>query len=269
MNKIVIVPTLKKFELKRMFNDYLKELSSFDDSIKFDENGEPIYKYFDCYFSDKDRYPFFFCENDLIVGFCLLRELGNLSYEIAEFYIKSEFRNKELGKDFAKQITDMFMGEIEFSTCKKNERAVRFWNGFCSLFDSFEFSSDETHNYWSIRKDKKSNSHTLNLNPIYFDLMNCGEKIFEGRLNDEKRQTFNVLDTITFFKEPDKLEHFDAVILNRFEFKNFDEMASVLDKAKLGFKDKTKQEMVDVYRSFYPKEKEEKYGVVVFEIRKI
>ena len=70
MNKIVIVPTLKKFELKRMFNDYLKELSSFDDSIKFDENGEPIYRYFDCYFSDKDRYPFFFCENDLIVGFC-------------------------------------------------------------------------------------------------------------------------------------------------------------------------------------------------------
>lgn len=269
MNKITIVPTLKKFELRELLNEYLTELAEFDNTISFDENKKPIYKYFECYFVDKDRFPFFFFVNNKIAGFCLVREIKNLHYEIAEFYIIPEFRNKEYGKDFAKQIADTFMGEIEFSTRKTNERAVRFWNGFSSMFEDFERQENSTHFCWSIRTKDCSTSHTLNLNPVYYDLMDNGEKIFEGRLNDEKRQSFNVLDTVTFFKEPDKTESFDTAILNKFLFKNFDEMANTLDKEKLGFKDMTKEEMVKVYRSFYPKDREEKYGVVVFEIRKI
>ncbi len=53
--------------------------------------------------------------------------------------------------------------------------------------------------------------HTLSLSPIYFELIKSGEKTLEGRLNDEKRKDFNVLDTITFYKLPDKAQTLTAI----------------------------------------------------------
>ena len=44
----------------------------------------------------------------------------------------------------------------------------------------------------------------------------------EGRLYDDKRKGFNVGDKITFFKEPEKVETIDALILNKYLFKSFD-----------------------------------------------
>ena len=38
-------------------------------------------------------------------------------------------------------------------------------------------------------------------------------------------------------------------------------------KAELGFADKTKEEMIDLYRMIYKKEDEERFGVVVFKIK--
>lgn len=111
------------------------------------------------------------------------------------------------------------------------------------------------------------NVHTLNLQEKYFELIKNNIKTLEGRLNDEKRQAFNVGDKILFFKEPDRVEMLEAVIVDKYIFKNFDEMAENLDKAELGFESVSKQEMVDVYRKIYPREKEEKYGVVIFRVR--
>ena len=60
-----------------------------------------------------------------------------------------------------------------------------------------------------------------------------------------------------------------AIILDKYLFNNFDEMANELDKSKLGFAIKTKEEMVNVYRTIYTLEDENKYGVVVFKIKLI
>ena len=103
--------------------------------------------------------------------------------------------------------------------------------------------------------------------PIYFDLIKSGEKTFESRLNDEKRQGFNIGDNITFYKEPERVETMKAIILDRYEFENFEQMANELDKSKLGFKDKTKQEMINTYRTIYKTEDELKHGVVIFNIK--
>ena len=42
------------------------------------------------------------------------------------------------------------------------------------------------------------NVHTLNLQEKYFELIKNNIKTLEGRLNDEKRQAFNVGDKILF-----------------------------------------------------------------------
>lgn len=114
--------------------------------------------------------------------------------------------------------------------------------------------------------EKLKKFHTMNLNAEYFELIKQGEKIFEGRLNDEKRKAMNVGDVITFFKEPERVESFDAIITQKIEFKDFDQMSKVINKKDLGFDEKTRQEMLDVYHSFYSKEDEEKYGVVAIKV---
>ena len=109
----------------------------------------------------------------------------------------------------------------------------------------------------------------MNLNPAYFDLISRGDKVLEGRLNDEKRQKFEIGDIITFYKEPERKETIKAIILDKYLFDNFDEMANSLDKSELGFEKSSKEEMVQVYRTIYTLEDENKYGVVIFRIKLI
>ncbi len=266
MRKIQIVPLMRMEEMRKYFYEYLTELSGFDKSIKFNDNGTPIYQWFDCYWEDKARYPLYLVVDDQVAGLALVRELGNMQYEIAEFYVCPQFRNNDNAIWFATEITNLFEGQFEFSTTLANTRAVKFWDKFVLSFSGNSSSDDNVWKRWIIRKvDHKS--HTLNLNPIYFELIKNKQKILEGRLNDEKRKAFNIGDTITFYKEPEKKETIQAVILDKYIFNNFDQMASKLDKSQLGFEKSTTQEMINVYRTIYLRKDENKYGVVVFKIK--
>lgn len=268
MRKIQIVPLSKMEEMRKYFYEYLVELSEFDPDIKFDEKGVPIYKWYDCYWDDKDRFPFYLVVDNTIAGLAMIRELDNMLYDIAEFYVCPEFRKDGNAIWFATELTNLFEGEFVFSTRFTNPRAIRFWDKFAKLFESNEYSDDEIWRSWTIRKTNFK-KHSLNLNPIYYDLIKKGEKILEGRLNDEKRKAFNIGDKITFHRQADIPETMEAIILDKYIFKNFDEMADSLNKADLGFADKTKKEMIDVYRSIYSRENEQKYGVVILKIKLI
>jgi len=46
-------------------------------------------------------------------------------------------------------------------------------------------------------------------------------------------------------------------------------MSEKLDIYKLGFVKETKEEVVNIYHEFYNQDKEDKYGVVVFEVELI
>lgn len=265
MKKLQIVPLSKMEEMRKYFYEYLVELSEFDPDIKFDEKGTPIYNWYECYWKDKERYPFYFIIDNKIAGLAMIRELDNMLYDIAEFYVCPEFRKDGNAIWFALQLTELFDGQFVFSTRFTNPRAIKFWDKFAKLFENNEYLDDEIWRNWIIRKNRFK-EHTLNLAPIYFELIKSGEKILEGRLNDEKRKNFNIGDKITFYKEPEKTETIKAIILDKYLFNNFDEMADALDKKLLGFENKSKQEMVDVYKTIYSSENENNYGVVIFKI---
>ena len=99
------------------------------------------------------------------------------------------------------------------------------------------------------------------------EFIKSGEKTLEGRLNDEKRKGFKVGDKITFYKEPEKSETLNAIILDKFLFNNFEEMAEKLNKKDLGFNNKSNKEMIETYRNIYTQTDENKYGVVIFKIK--
>ena len=265
MKKIQIVPLSKMEEMRKYFYEYLLELSEFDPDIKFDEKGTPIYNWYECYWKDKERYPFYLIIDNEIAGIAMIRELDNMLYDIAEFYVCPKFRKDGNAIWFALQLTELFDGQFVFSTRFTNPRAIKFWAKFAKSFECNEYFDDKIWRNWTIRKNSFK-EHTLNLDPIYFDLIKSGEKILEGRLNDEKRKGFSIGDKITFYKEPEKIETIKAIILDKYLFNSFDEMAAALDKNLLGFENMSKQEMIDTYRTIYSSEDENNYGVVIFKI---
>jgi len=155
MKYIQIVPKTKKEEMRQILFEYLSELSQFDKSIEFDKNNKPIYNWFDCYFEEKERYPIYLKIDKVVAGMCLVREVDNRKYEIAEFYVKPEYRKNGNAFWFADIIFNLFDGDFEFSTCLTNNRAIKFWDKF---FDLYKCSStlDSVRKNWEL-KNKSAN----------------------------------------------------------------------------------------------------------------
>ena len=153
MRSLQIVPSIKREIMKKYLYEYLTELSAFDPDIKFNEKNEPIYKWFDCYWEDKDRFPIFFKKGEKIAGIAMIRELDDMLYDISEFYVCPEYRKDGNAIWFANEITKLFDGEFVFSTRFTNPRAIRFWDKFASLFESNSFTDDKIWRNWSIRKN--------------------------------------------------------------------------------------------------------------------
>ena len=107
-------------------------------------------------------------------------------------------------------------------------------------------------------------SHCSGLKQLYFDMVKSGEKIYELRVNDEKRQNINVGEDYVFGLEPERNQMIRKTIKNKLIFKSFAEAADKLDPKKVGFS--TRDEMKIVYNTIYSKEEQEKYGVVAFEL---
>lgn len=111
--------------------------------------------------------------------------------------------------------------------------------------------------------------HEMKLKEKYFDMIKVGKKIYEVRLNDEKRQLIGVGDVIVFKKEPNLVEKVDTIVKDLIHFNSFEEMAKTLPLDKVGFFNKKIKEVVDVYHEFYSQEEENKYGVVAIKVDKI
>lgn len=151
MRKIQIVSLSKKEEMREIFFEYLREISKFDKTITFDKSGLPIYKWFDFYWSDKDRYPFYLIVDGCVAGIALIRELGQGQFEVAEYYICPEYRKDENAIWFINQITSLFDGEFVLSTDLINIRAMKFWNKVATFFKNSSSKEDETRKYWTLK----------------------------------------------------------------------------------------------------------------------
>lgn len=105
-------------------------------------------------------------------------------------------------------------------------------------------------------------THEMKLRHIYFEKIMSGEKIYEIRLNDEKRKLISVGDVIIFRDENDLNREVEKRVEKLLHFDNFAKMLDELPLDKIGFKDFTKDEVEDVYHQFYSIENENKFGVV-------
>lgn len=107
----------------------------------------------------------------------------------------------------------------------------------------------------------------MRLEGIYYDLIKEKVKVFEIRLNDEKRQELKVGDNILLKKRPEFKESMIVKIEELVYFKSFEQMTENISLKDIGLSNLTKKEAVDLYHSFYSPDEEQKYGVVAIKIK--
>ena len=108
--------------------------------------------------------------------------------------------------------------------------------------------------------------YIMKMKEEFFDKVKSGQKIYEVRLYDEKRQKICIGDTIIFKKMPDLIDGVVTKVVDVKRFENFEQMAQTLSIASLGFEKKNATQVSRFYRTIYGKEDEKKYGVVVFKL---
>lgn len=98
-----------------------------------------------------------------------------------------------------------------------------------------------------------------------FELIKSGSKTIEIRLNDEKRCLIKENDIIIFKNRITK-EIIKTKVVKIHNYPSFEELYKHFDKISLGYKENAIADSSDM-EQYYPKEEQEKYGVLGIEIQ--
>ena len=104
--------------------------------------------------------------------------------------------------------------------------------------------------------------HTMSLFDTSYEKIKHGEKHIEVRLNDAKRKTVAIGDTITFLKLPDKKEQLNVKVIGLSTFATFKDLFSTFPNTAFGHHDLTVDQQLENVHKIYSKEKEQEHGVL-------
>lgn len=108
--------------------------------------------------------------------------------------------------------------------------------------------------------------HSMKLQDKYFDMIVDGSKIYEIRLNDDKRRQISVGDRIEFQKMSDLAQTVRVQVADLLHFTSFEEMAKSLPLEKVGFASESLDEVVGIYHQFYAVQDEQTCGVLAIKV---
>ena len=110
--------------------------------------------------------------------------------------------------------------------------------------------------------------HGMKLNKVPFLMIECGEKIYELRLWDEKRQLLSVGDKIVFTMADDAARKMTVDVVALHRFASFDELYRALPLDLCGYrKDELESASPFDMEAYYSKETQSQYGVVAIEVK--
>ena len=117
------------YQMESLLDKYLRELSTYRE-VRVGATEAATYRYLDAYWSEKGRHAFLIKGNDSVAGFALVRDprsAGSGIHEIAEFYVKPEYRHQGAGRRAALAIWQRFPGLWELQVHAQNSAAAKFW----------------------------------------------------------------------------------------------------------------------------------------------
>lgn len=97
-----------------------------------------------------------------------------------------------------------------------------------------------------------------------FDKIVNGEKVIESRLFDEKRQLINIGDVIEFSQNDDSAKVARTKVKALYRYDSFENLFTDFPPEYFG--GDSKEFLLEEISRFYPKEEQEKYGVVGIKI---
>lgn len=106
----------------------------------------------------------------------------------------------------------------------------------------------------------------MKLRAVYFEKIKSGQKVYEIRLNDEKRQLLKVGEVIIFRKEENLEQTLRVRVVDLIYFESFEAMVGTLGTREIGGDDSTVGEVVGAYHGFYSVENERKFGVIAIKL---
>lgn len=145
--ELVAVKETEKSVLRQLMELYAYDFSEYDNA-DVNEHGFYGYTYFDHYWTDASRHPFFIKVDNQLAGFILLNEYCYVVQEpgtksIAEFFVMRKYRRQGVGKAAAIQIFDCFPGKWEVIQHGANEPSKRFWEGIIHAYTKGNYRQEK------------------------------------------------------------------------------------------------------------------------------
>jgi len=129
----ITIELVKKDEkeiLRNLLEKYNYEFSQYTDT---DVNNIGLYgyDYFDNYWTENNRFPFFIKVNNKLAGFIMINDYPEIkietNYSLSEFFVMYKYRRLGIGKYVVNYIFDKFKGKWQLKYHPKNEISKIFW----------------------------------------------------------------------------------------------------------------------------------------------
>jgi ASC-1-like (ASCH) protein len=111
--------------------------------------------------------------------------------------------------------------------------------------------------------------HSMGLYERPFNSIKKGQKIYEVRLNDEKRRKIQVGDVIEFTKVSEMDEKIKVKVLELRRYPSFEEMYKDIPFSLFDCDGWTLEEMINSTYEIYSKEQEQHWGALAIKIQLI
>ena len=150
--ELVEVKEESKSVLRQLMELYAYDFSEYDHA-DVNEHGLFGYTYFDYYWTEDTRHPFFIRVDGKLAGFVLInqycyvvKEAGTRS--IAEFFVMRKYRRKGIGKEVARQVFDKFPGKWEVIQHGGNQPSKVFWEAVIREYTRGNFRQAVAKTEW-------------------------------------------------------------------------------------------------------------------------
>lgn len=107
--------------------------------------------------------------------------------------------------------------------------------------------------------------HKMNLNEKAFFNIKNGIKKFELRLNDEKRKSISLNDTIAFYNLNNSTDTVLTKVIALLNYSSFKELFFDIDFNLCGPANSLEEKLQRIYK-FYSVEEEQKYGILAIKL---
>ncbi|WP_299142929.1 GNAT family N-acetyltransferase [Vibrio astriarenae] len=126
--------------VKDLMQAYLHDMSPYTGERPDEKGLYSLGKYFDLYWTDKDRFAYLCLHEDEPIGLALVREITPNQFSISEFFILSSKRRKGIATHFAQEVFQQHRGRWSVSQLESNKVAQCFWRRTISSYTEGAFS---------------------------------------------------------------------------------------------------------------------------------